>query len=98
MNTLRYANRAKKIKNKPIIKMDPREKLILTLKRELKILRQENHYLRQQVSAVEQQKVGMAGSTGLHSGSIQAYLGIASLRQTMDFTPGYIAERAVEPR
>ncbi|XP_064619156.1 kinesin-II 95 kDa subunit-like isoform X7 [Lineus longissimus] len=53
MNTLRYANRAKKIKNKPIVKMDPREKLILTLKRELKILRQENHYLRQQLNFPE---------------------------------------------
>lgn len=29
---------------------DPREKLIMSLKREIKILRQENHYLRSQVS------------------------------------------------
>ena len=29
--------------------MDPREKLIVSLKREVKVLRQENHYLRQQV-------------------------------------------------
>ncbi|XP_064612228.1 kinesin-like protein KIF12 [Liolophura sinensis] len=49
MNTLRYANRAKKIKSKPVVKMDPREKLILTLKREIKVLRNENHYLRQQL-------------------------------------------------
>ncbi|XP_041349657.1 kinesin-like protein KIF12 isoform X4 [Gigantopelta aegis] len=49
MNTLRYASRAKKIKTKPAIKMDPREKLILSLKREIKILRNENHYLRQQL-------------------------------------------------
>ncbi|XP_074641456.1 uncharacterized protein LOC141899193 [Tubulanus polymorphus] len=56
MNTLRYSNRAKKIKNKPVIKMDPREKLILTLKRELKILRSENHYLRQQLNFPEKPK------------------------------------------
>lgn len=31
---------------------DPREKLILTLKREIKVLRNENHYLRQQVSSL----------------------------------------------
>ncbi|XP_046363607.2 uncharacterized protein LOC124140214 isoform X1 [Haliotis rufescens] len=49
MNTLRYASRAKKIKTKPTVKMDPREKLILSLKREIKILRNENHYLRQQL-------------------------------------------------
>ncbi|ELU07804.1 hypothetical protein CAPTEDRAFT_103345, partial [Capitella teleta] len=49
MNTLRYAKRARRIKTKPVIKMDPREKLIMSLKREVKILRSENHYLRQQV-------------------------------------------------
>ncbi|CAL1543571.1 unnamed protein product [Lymnaea stagnalis] len=49
LNTLRYASRAKRIKTKPTIKMDPREKLIMTLKKEVKILRQENHYLRQQL-------------------------------------------------
>ncbi|RUS77782.1 hypothetical protein EGW08_014446, partial [Elysia chlorotica] len=49
LNTLRYASRAKKIKSKPTVKMDPREKLIVTLKKEIKILRQENHYLRQQL-------------------------------------------------
>ncbi|CAB4063880.1 KIF12 [Lepeophtheirus salmonis] len=35
-NTLRYAARAKKIKTKPVIVMDPREALIVSLKRELK--------------------------------------------------------------
>ncbi|KAK3083515.1 hypothetical protein FSP39_024535, partial [Pinctada imbricata] len=49
INTLRYASRAKKIKTKPVVKMDPREKLILSLKREIKILRNENVYLRQQL-------------------------------------------------
>lgn len=48
-NTLRYASRAKRIKSKPVVKMDPREKLILSLKREIKILRNENHYLREQL-------------------------------------------------
>ncbi|KAK3594778.1 hypothetical protein CHS0354_030719 [Potamilus streckersoni] len=49
MNTLRYASRAKKIQTKPVVKMDPREKLILSLKREIKVLKNENHYLRQQL-------------------------------------------------
>ncbi|BFZ04439.1 hypothetical protein BsWGS_07478 [Bradybaena similaris] len=49
VNTLRYASRAKRIKTKPTVKLDPRETLIVTLKREIRILRQENHYLRQQL-------------------------------------------------
>ncbi|XP_021373160.1 kinesin-like protein KIF12 isoform X2 [Mizuhopecten yessoensis] len=59
MNTLRYASRAKKIKTKPLIKMDPREKLIMSLKREIKILRNENQYLRQQLEFPEKTKVAM---------------------------------------
>ncbi|XP_040566336.1 kinesin-like protein KIF3A isoform X2 [Lepeophtheirus salmonis] len=46
-NTLRYAARAKKIKTKPVIVMDPREALIVSLKREVAILQQENGHLRQ---------------------------------------------------
>ncbi|XP_032242264.1 kinesin-like protein KIF12 isoform X2 [Nematostella vectensis] len=49
LNTLRYANRAKKIKNKPVVQMDPKERLIMTLKREIKLLRTENNYFRQQL-------------------------------------------------
>ncbi|OAF68080.1 hypothetical protein A3Q56_04179 [Intoshia linei] len=50
INTLRYASRATRIINIPIIKMDPREHLIITLKRELKVLRHENHYLRKNIN------------------------------------------------
>lgn len=49
LNTLRYAHRAKRIKNKPVVHMDPKEKLILSLKREIKLLRTENAYFRQQL-------------------------------------------------
>ncbi|XP_022095789.1 kinesin heavy chain-like [Acanthaster planci] len=49
LSTLRYANRAKRIKNKPVVRMDPRERLILSLKREVKLLRNENLYLRQRL-------------------------------------------------
>uniref|UniRef100_T1IXE1 Kinesin-like protein n=1 Tax=Strigamia maritima TaxID=126957 RepID=T1IXE1_STRMM len=38
VNTLRYAARTKRIKNKPVIVMDPRETLILSLQRELENL------------------------------------------------------------
>ncbi|KAL1141008.1 hypothetical protein AAG570_000934 [Ranatra chinensis] len=46
LNTLRYASRAKRIRNKPIIVMDPREALIMSLKREVKALHNENEHLR----------------------------------------------------
>eukprot|EP00057_Strongylocentrotus_purpuratus_P011081 XP_011665555.1 PREDICTED: kinesin-like protein BC2 isoform X2 [Strongylocentrotus purpuratus] len=49
INTLRYAVRARRIKNKPVIRMDPREKLITSLKREVRLLRSENQYLRQRL-------------------------------------------------
>ncbi|XP_063225816.1 kinesin-like protein KIF12 isoform X2 [Bacillus rossius redtenbacheri] len=46
INTLRYAARAKKIRTKPIVVMDPRESLILSLKREVNALQEENDHLR----------------------------------------------------
>lgn len=46
INTLRYAARAKKIRTKPIIIMDPREALILSLKREVNNLKAENDHLK----------------------------------------------------
>ncbi|CAG0890102.1 unnamed protein product [Darwinula stevensoni] len=47
--TLRYAARAKRIKTKPIVIMDPREKLIISLKREVAALELENSYLKAQL-------------------------------------------------
>ncbi|XP_013145447.1 PREDICTED: kinesin-like protein KIF12 [Papilio polytes] len=46
INTLRYAARAKKIKSKPIVKIDARDALILSLKREVELLQAENQHLR----------------------------------------------------
>ncbi|BES95704.1 KISc [Nesidiocoris tenuis] len=46
LNTLRYASRAKRIRNKPIVVMDPREALIISLKREVAALQNENDHLR----------------------------------------------------
>ncbi|RWS04143.1 kinesin-like protein KIF12, partial [Dinothrombium tinctorium] len=50
INTLRYASRAKKVKTNPVVRMDHRELLILSLKREVRLLRMENNYLRQQLN------------------------------------------------
>ncbi|CAG9768113.1 unnamed protein product [Ceutorhynchus assimilis] len=46
INTLRYAARAKRIRTKPVVLMDPREALILSLKREVGVLQNENQHLR----------------------------------------------------
>ncbi|KAF4527002.1 hypothetical protein B566_EDAN001549, partial [Ephemera danica] len=46
LNTLRYAARAKRIRTKPVVVMDPREALILALKREVNALQSENEHLR----------------------------------------------------
>uniref|UniRef100_A0A6P7GSR7 Kinesin-like protein KIF12 n=1 Tax=Diabrotica virgifera virgifera TaxID=50390 RepID=A0A6P7GSR7_DIAVI len=51
LNTLRYAARAKKIRTKPIVVMDPREALILNLKREVSTLQSENQHLRSALNA-----------------------------------------------
>ncbi|XP_036369134.1 kinesin-like protein KIF12 isoform X2 [Octopus sinensis] len=50
INTLRYSTRAKCILTKPVVAFDPREKYIGTLKKELQILRNENQYLKTQLS------------------------------------------------
>ncbi|XP_039257919.2 kinesin-like protein KIF12 [Styela clava] len=49
LNTLRYAKRAKKIKNKPVVRMDPREALILKLQRDMNLIKEENVFLRRQL-------------------------------------------------
>ncbi|PSN36696.1 hypothetical protein C0J52_25178 [Blattella germanica] len=62
MNTLRYAARAKKIRTKPIVVMDPREALILSLKREVNALQSENDHLRSAIHFAQDKAPGTAGS------------------------------------
>ncbi|KAL5288731.1 KIF12 family protein [Megaselia abdita] len=50
LNTLRYAFRAKRIRTKPIIIMDPREALILSLKRDIQALEAENEHLKNAIN------------------------------------------------
>ena len=49
ISTLRYAARAKKVKTTPVVKIDPRELLILSLRREVRLLSMENNWLRQKM-------------------------------------------------
>ena len=46
LSTLSYASRTMNIKNTPIIQMDPKEQIILKLKKDLHLLRDENLNLR----------------------------------------------------
>ena len=50
-NTLRYASRAKRIQNKPIMHVDAQQQLVLALRREVRMLRTECGYLRKQVDS-----------------------------------------------
>ena len=50
LSTLNYATRARNIQNKPMIQMDQKEQLIFNLRQEVKLLRLENDFLRQQLS------------------------------------------------
>jgi len=43
LNTLRYASRAKRIENKPLLTEDPHQKLVSNLRREIEFLRLQNH-------------------------------------------------------
>lgn len=52
LSTLNYATRTMNIKNKPIIKMDEKEQIKFNLKREVKLLKLQNAFLRQELSRV----------------------------------------------
>lgn len=49
VKTLRYAQSAKKIKNKPVINLDPREEMLYMLKREIQSLKRENELLKSSI-------------------------------------------------
>ncbi len=51
LSTLNYASRAKNIRNRPIVQMDPKEQLIAGLRHDIQLLRAENHHLRLQLKA-----------------------------------------------
>eukprot|EP00884_Botryococcus_braunii_P016776 jgi/Botrbrau1/3782/Bobra.0183s0017.1 len=51
LSTLTYALRAKNIRNRPVVQVDPQHATIASLSREVQLLRAENAYLRGQVSA-----------------------------------------------
>ncbi|GAB0093994.1 Kinesin-like protein [Sergentomyia squamirostris] len=73
LSTLRYAARAKKIRTKPIIVMDPREAMILSLKREIETLQQENEHLRTALYIETEKKFdSKSGSSSASATSVSA--------------------------
>ncbi|GJQ70814.1 hypothetical protein Trydic_g741 [Trypoxylus dichotomus] len=66
LNTLRYASRAKKVRTKPIVMMDPREALILTLKNTVHTMEQENDYLRSMLRMFSQADLQRCPPTPLY--------------------------------
>ena len=50
VKTLRYAQRAKKIQNKPVINLDPREEMLYMLKKEIQALRKENDVIKEAIT------------------------------------------------
>lgn len=54
LSTLSYATRAKNIRNLPIVQVDPKEAATAALRREIKLLRTENAYLREQLMLANQ--------------------------------------------
>lgn len=82
-NTLRYASRAKRIENKPIIRIDPQQQLILALKREVRALRKEVAYLRAQIH--DQSRLASPSSDlGLTAGAVgKDLVSVGSMAQEM---------------
>eukprot|EP00063_Salmo_salar_P076338 XP_014051173.1 PREDICTED: kinesin-like protein KIF12 [Salmo salar] len=72
LNTLRYSSRAKRIKNRPMVKRDLREKLVVSLQREICRLRQENLLLQQHLSSAHKAGAGGSGLEAKYSGSMSS--------------------------
>lgn len=75
--TLNYAARARNIRNRPLVRIDARERLINALRREINLLREENELLRrnrlqqhqhQQPPAIGTYSGGLIGTIGAYSG------------------------------
>ncbi|KAI3388916.1 hypothetical protein SNEBB_006742 [Seison nebaliae] len=62
ISTLRYALRARCIKNNPIVRMDTKETVILSLKMEIKQLKRENDFLRKEL--------GIPGDNATYASSV----------------------------
>uniref|UniRef100_UPI00398E5F17 kinesin-like protein KIF12 isoform X2 n=1 Tax=Pristiophorus japonicus TaxID=55135 RepID=UPI00398E5F17 len=52
MNTLRFASRARRVRNRPAVGMDSKDRLITSLQQDIKLLRAENTSLRQQLQVL----------------------------------------------
>jgi Kinesin motor domain len=72
LSTLSYATRAKNIKNAPAVQMDPQQAALAALRREIKVLRAENAFLRDQLMLANAGGGGLAGSEAAAAGILTA--------------------------
>ncbi|EEB15209.1 Kinesin-II 85 kDa subunit, putative [Pediculus humanus corporis] len=93
LNTLRYAARAKNITTKPVVVMDPRDALILSLKREVNALQNENEHLRSLLNlgrmplesrSLLETSDGIGSKLSLSSGSIVPVMTEVELKKLAD--------------
>ncbi|CAB1097144.1 unnamed protein product [Ectocarpus sp. CCAP 1310/34] len=80
--TLNYAARARNIRNRPLVRVDARERLINGLRREVNLLREENELLRRNQLQRQQQQRQLQQQDepllGLYSGGAGETLGVFS--------------------
>nr|XP_045584392.1 kinesin-like protein KIF12 isoform X1 [Procambarus clarkii]XP_045584393.1 kinesin-like protein KIF12 isoform X1 [Procambarus clarkii]XP_045584394.1 kinesin-like protein KIF12 isoform X1 [Procambarus clarkii] len=93
LNTLRYASRAKRIRTKPIIVMDPKEKVIMSLQREVSLLREENAHLKMLIDLGEN---GLPRE-GDHAGVRGGGGALPSLSTTGANIPGPVSDAVTQP-
>nr|KAJ3418463.1 Kinesin- protein 12 [Polyrhizophydium stewartii] len=85
--TLRYAAKARKIQNRPVIQLDPREEMVLILKREIMGLRRENMALRGVIESDPKFAGAAAGIVGVHDDPLAQAR--SARNASVAFTGGY---------
>ncbi|KAK9804731.1 hypothetical protein WJX72_002675 [[Myrmecia] bisecta] len=83
LSTLSYATRAKNIRNKPIVQVNEQEATIAALRREVHLLRAENHYLRDQCQG-NQLAAGQQQSLSIQPDSSRTWSRGSSFNSTTD--------------
>lgn len=73
LSTLSYATRAKNIRNAPAVQMDPQAAALAALRREVRVLRQENAFLREQLAGRGEAAPGAPGSPGAAAAALPAH-------------------------
>lgn len=96
LSTLSYATRAKNIKNAPAVQMDPHQAALAALRRELRLLRTENAFLREQLmmaagtARIEDGVLGAAGGAASSAGGLPALPSVNAVSPGASPSPGAV--------